>query len=68
MSEYLILSASELKVGGILAKHAPKKGKTIPQEERPQSINCSVRVRPNLELKNSRFWGQKNETLTTADV
>ena len=33
MSEYLIWTAHELnKVGGILAKPAPKKGKTFPQE------------------------------------
>ena len=49
-------------------KTCAKKGKTIPQEERPQSINSSVRARPNLEFKNSRFWGLKNETLTTTDV
>ena len=49
-------------------KTCAKKGKTIPQEERPQSINSSVRAHPNLELKNSRFWGLKNETLTTTDV
>ena len=33
VSEYFIQTARELKkVGGILAKHAPKKGKTLPQE------------------------------------
>ena len=67
MSEYLIRSARELKICGILAKHVPKKGKTIPQE-RPQSINCSVRARPNLELKNPTFLGLKNEILATAEV
>ena len=67
MSEYLIRSARELKICGILAKHVPKKGKTIPQE-RPQSVNCSVRARPNLELKNPTFLGLKNEILTTAEV
>ena len=67
MSEYFIRTARELKIGGILAKHVPKKGKTIPQE-RPQSINCSVRARPNLEIKIPTFLGLKNEILTTADV
>ena len=33
MNEYLVQTARELKkVGGILAKPAPKKGKTLPQE------------------------------------
>ena len=33
MREYLIQIARELKkFGGILAKHVPKKGKTLPQE------------------------------------